>query len=62
MRKKAIGIHDLSKDLEQIVTYLASDKLNGRKQEQKVLKWLQIILKIILIQTLLGLILILISF
>ena len=31
---KAVGIHDLSKDLEQTVTYLASDKLN-EKQEQK---------------------------
>ena len=33
--QKAIGIHDLSKDLEQTVTYLASDELNGRKTGTK---------------------------
>ena len=33
--QKAIGIQDLSKDLEQTVTYLASDKLNGRKTGTK---------------------------
>lgn len=33
--QKAIGIQDLSKDLEQTVTYLASDKLKGRKTGTK---------------------------